>query len=61
MDSCLVMVGCGMEVGCLDTAVIAPWTILYCSAPEPAGGDGCGVSGVAGKHKNFNINKNDEK
>lgn len=36
-----------MEVGCLATVAMAPGSSLYCSGPEPAGGDGCGVSGVA--------------
>lgn len=36
-----------MEVGCFATVAMAPGSSLYCSGPEPAGGDGCGVSGVA--------------
>jgi len=36
-----------MEVGCFVTVAMAPGSSLYCSGPEPAGGDGCGVSGVA--------------
>lgn len=47
MTSCLVMAGCGMEVGCFATVAMAPGSSLYCSGPEPAGGEGCGVSGVA--------------
>lgn len=51
MTSCLVMAGCGMELGCLATVAMAPGSSLYCSGPEPAGGDGCGVSGVAAKRE----------
>lgn len=47
MTSCFVMAGCGMDVGCLATVAMAPGSSLYCSDPEPAGGEGCGVSGVA--------------
>lgn len=41
------MAGCGMELGCFATVAMAPGSSLYCSGPEPAGGDGWGVSGVA--------------
>lgn len=40
-----------MEVGCFATVAMAPGSSLYCSGPEPAGGDGCGVSGVATERK----------
>lgn len=36
-----------MDVGCFVTVAMAPGSSLYCSDPEPAGGEGCGVSGVA--------------
>lgn len=36
-----------MELGCFATVAMAPGSSLYCSGPEPAGGDGWGVSGVA--------------
>lgn len=36
-----------MDVGCFATVAMAPGSSLYCSDPEPAGGEGCGVSGVA--------------